>query len=725
MTNLGKRRIAQATDITVPLPRIDDEGTGWIADYYRRLCLAAVIPADAAIESELSHLRSWAFRRVAAPAALPPAKGTQTGQNAIGAVVPRLAAGVEPLGEYQGSGLSEATYLVRRPGGQVVHLSRLLYLVLSGIDGRRAVGEIAEQVTAAFGRTVSVGNIEYLLVNKLAPLGLLATRQTAGSGAGVAHQAPALLALKLRRTIVPEAGVQRLARLFRPLFSPFAVALVLACLIASDAWLFGSGRIGSAFRYVLLHPLLLLLVIGLSVTSMLFHECGHAAACRYGGARPGVIGMGFYVIWPAFFTNVTDAYRLGRAGRIRTDLGGVYFNAIFVLPLTAAYFATGYAPLAGAVMLIHLEIVQQLLPSLRFDGYFILADLIGIPDLFRRIGPTLRGLIPGRPTDPQLHKLKRSARAALTVWVLLVVPMLFLQLGFVILDGPSLARTFVRSLRAQAQALTTQFGHVDVAAGLLTVISVVLLVLPIAGLCYILLRTARSTFRQTLIATRRRPALRFPVVAGVLLIAAGLAFHWGILPLRGGTTPRPSAASNVAVQRPAAARASSASGRRPKRRAVVLTPVSAAGFDALEGLQNDPSNENSANAEYAIDGNPATAWQTQYYIGSPFFGGLKKGTGLILDMGRRVRLSSVTVTFGSTPGADVSIEIGNDDTLAASTLSTFTTVAEANGIGGAYTFKTAGSARGRYVLIWFTKLPPLDSGRFAAEIFNIVVRGWG
>ena len=128
---------------------------------------------------------------------------------------------------------------------------------------------------------------------------------------------------------------------------------MLAALIASDTWLFGRGRLGSASRYVLLHPLLVLLVLGLSVASMLFHECGHAAACRYGGARPGVIGMGIYVIWPAFFTNVTNAYRLGRAGRIRTDLGGVYFNAIFVLPLTAAYLATGYAPLAGAIVLIH------------------------------------------------------------------------------------------------------------------------------------------------------------------------------------------------------------------------------------------------------------------------------------------------------------------------------------------------------------------------------------
>ena len=42
---------------------------------------------------------------------------------------------MELLGEYKGSGLAEATYLVRNPRGQVVHLSRLLYLVLSEVDG--------------------------------------------------------------------------------------------------------------------------------------------------------------------------------------------------------------------------------------------------------------------------------------------------------------------------------------------------------------------------------------------------------------------------------------------------------------------------------------------------------------------------------------------------------------------------------------------------------------
>jgi putative peptide zinc metalloprotease protein len=719
---------------------------GWIADYYRRLRRAAVVPADAAADREVLYLRTWAAGPLVARLALPAGRGTtavtadQPGPGQAAPAVPRLAAGVEPIGEYQGSGLAEATYLVRNAAGQVVHLSRLLYLVVSAIDGRRTVGEVAEQVTAGFGRTVSTGNIGYLLANKLLPLGLLAVADPAA--AGTPGKDAALLTLRLRRTVVPEAGVQILARLFRPLFRPAAVALVLTALTASDAWLFGSGRVGSASRYVLLHPLLLLLVLGLSVASMLFHECGHAAACRYGGARPGVIGMGIYLIWPAFFTNVTDAYRLGRAGRIRTDLGGVYFNAVFVLLLTGTYLATGYAPLAAAVTFIHLEIIQQLMPSLRLDGYFILADLIGVPDLFRRIGPTLRSLMPGRPADPALRQLKRSARISVTIWVLLVVPVLILQLGFVILDGPRLGRAFASSLLAQLQAAATEFGHTEIAAGLLTVISTVLLVLPMAGLSYVVLRTAQSAFRQVRTATRRRPALRFPAVAVALLLAAGLAAHWRILPVRlGGAAPRPAAASRVTAGRPPSgspaeagrphpaplvtARPAGAPARPPRAPAVVLQPVRAAGFDVLEGPQEDPGDENSATAPEAIDGNPGTAWSTQYYLGSPAFGGLKTGTGLILDMGRPVRISSVTVTFGPEPGADVSLEVGSQDTLAAATLATFRTVARASDVGGTRTFRAADPVRGRYVLIWFTKLPPSGAGRFAAQIFNIVVWGPG
>jgi len=651
---------------------------------------------------------------------------------AVQAPVPQLLAGVEPLGEYQGSGLTDATFLVRDAAGRVVQVSRLLHLVLSEIDGQRSVTEIAAHVSAQFGRTVSTGNVEYLLDRKLAPLGLLARADGAPGPANPGWD-QGVLTLRFRCTLIPEAGVQFFARLFRPLFTPAMVVVALVGLIVSDAWLVRTGQLDPALGYVVIHPVLMLLVLGLILLSTLFHECGHAAACRYGGARPGVIGMGVYVVWPAFFTNVTDAYRLGRAGRIRTDLGGVYFNAIFSVGLSAIYLATGYQPLLAAVLLVHIEIVQQLLPSLRFDGYFILADLIGVPDLFRRIGPVLRSLIPGRPADPRVQGLKRGARVTLTAWVLLMVPLIAVELGLTILNAPNLATTFVQSLADQARALAEQAGRPDIPAALLSVISIILLVLPMAGLSCILLITGRRLVRSVIAVNRRRPVLWLPSAAATLLVAALLAAHWHLLPATRTATPRPSAVGDITTQRPSATPAQPSSGPSPRptaarrvHRAVLLTPVSAHGFDPLD-TQGDPSNENDCLAGYAIDGNPATAWRSQYYLGSPVFGGLKTGSGLILDMGRRVRLRSVRVAFGNEPGtgsgADVAIELGDSDMLAASALGTFTTVASADDVGGTHTFRTSSSARGRYVLIWFTKLPPTGPRRFQAEIYDITVRG--
>src|SRR5205814_3104132 len=53
------------------------------------------------------------------------------------AKVPRLADGIELLGEYQGSGYSQPPSLVRRPDGQVIQMSPLLYQVTCRIDGSR------------------------------------------------------------------------------------------------------------------------------------------------------------------------------------------------------------------------------------------------------------------------------------------------------------------------------------------------------------------------------------------------------------------------------------------------------------------------------------------------------------------------------------------------------------------------------------------------------------
>jgi len=158
----------------------------------------------------------------------------------------------------------------------------------------------------------------------------------------------------------------------------------------------------------------------------------------------------------------------------------------------------------------------------------------------------------------------------------------------------------------------------------------------------------------------------------------------------------------------------------------VLKPVSAHGFDPLTSVSQDSHNENDQYAAQAIDGSTKTFWYTQYYF-SPQFGNLKKGTGLILDMGKPVRLSSLQVLFGSSCCSQVQIMVGNDNTRTPSVLSSFTTVARSSTATGNTTFRVTSKARGRYVLLWFTRLAPLSgiSGRYGAQVYNIQARGTG
>jgi hypothetical protein len=153
----------------------------------------------------------------------------------------------------------------------------------------------------------------------------------------------------------------------------------------------------------------------------------------------------------------------------------------------------------------------------------------------------------------------------------------------------------------------------------------------------------------------------------------------------------------------------------------VITPVSAKGFDALN--RRDRGDENSNEAENVLDGNTG-GWSTQWY-GSPYFGSLKAGTGFILDLGTAAKVSSVTVTFGNVPGADVQIKEGNSDVRSAANLATMTTVASRTDVSGMQIFTVAQPVTAKYLVIWFTKLPPLagSSGRFEAQIFNVVIHG--
>lgn len=438
-----------------------------------------------------------------------------------GQLPPRRPEGLELIGEYEGSGLKDPPFLVRRADGQVIQLTRLLFEIASSADGRRESAEIARFVGQRYGRELDARDVELLVSEKLVPAGVL----DFGTSPGPLRRSVPMLGLRFRARVLPARAVGALTWLFYPLFfAPVAIAATLAFL-ALDVWLFFIHGTAQPLRHVIYDPAFLLLVFGLTVVSALFHECGHATACRFSGGRPGAMGVGIYLVWPAFFTDVTDAYRLNRRGRLRTDLGGVYFNAIFSLATATAFFATGFEALLVVVVLQHVQMLYQFLPFLRLDGYYLVADLTGVPDLFARIGPTLQSLVPWK-RDPRAHELKPWVRAVVTAWVISTLGFLSYMVGAIVLSLPRIVATVASSLSLRYDALRGSVGAGDLTAATADTLQVGALVLPTVGAILMLgrigARSAAGLWRWAQVSV---PHALF--AGGLLAIAVAIVLSTG------------------------------------------------------------------------------------------------------------------------------------------------------------------------------------------------------
>jgi putative peptide zinc metalloprotease protein len=446
---------------------------------------------------------------------------------------PRLVAGTRMLGPFEGSGYVDPPHLVARADGQLVRLPPLLHALvallahdvssrprrrrrrvragtetpdagLAGLRpptrGYRSVDEVAAALSRATGDDYAAEHIVFLIDRKLAPLGL--AHASDGTAPDVDRRPP-WLSLRLRRTLLAPEWSSRVGGAFAWMFAAPMVVAVLATFVLAQAWVFTDADTTTALTSTMLDPVGVLSVLLIAIGSAGFHEIGHAAACRFGGVAPGEMGAGIYLVWPAFYTDITATYQLGRAGRIRADLGGVYFNAVVVLGLVAAYLATGWPPLLVAVIAANLEIMQQLLPSLRFDGYYIVSDLAGVPDLFKYIGPIVRRHVLRRPAEPRLEELRPWPQRLVAVWVTFVVPALVIQMAFVVAHLPGIVASGLDEARGLvARASVSAHPVLDWTS---TGIRLLFLALPVVGLVYVLWSLLRGLTRAVA-ARLRRPA---------------------------------------------------------------------------------------------------------------------------------------------------------------------------------------------------------------------------
>lgn len=150
----------------------------------------------------------------------------------------------------------------------------------------------------------------------------------------------------------------------------------------------------------------------------------------------------------------------------------------------------------------------------------------------------------------------------------------------------------------------------------------------------------------------------------------------------------------------------------------VRIPLDAAGVSVRDfDPQGSDGGENPAQVVNATDGDVTTAWLTSAYK-TAALGGLKKGVGLLVDLGSESPLTRVDLGL-TTGGSDVEVRVGSVAPQDAEDLQRVARKADTNGTGVTSLAVPPGT-RARYVLVWFTRLPR-DGETFREGVDELVL----
>jgi putative peptide zinc metalloprotease protein len=120
------------------------------------------------------------------------------------------------------------------------------------------------------------------------------------------------------------------------------------------------------------------------------HELGHAFAARHHGCRVPTMGVAFMVLWPVAYTDTSEVWRLADArSRLQVALAGVRTELSIAAWATLAWALLPDGPLRVAAFTLATltwvgTVLVNLSPFMRFDGYFVLCDLLDQPNLHER-----------------------------------------------------------------------------------------------------------------------------------------------------------------------------------------------------------------------------------------------------------------------------------------------------------------------------------------------------
>lgn len=300
---------------------------------------------------------------------------------------------------------SKLTTLLRSPHGRSWKIAPAMAEVIQAIDGQRTTAEIISHLVPD-SNPEKATQVQSIIWNDLRGMGLLQRYE--------ATTASPRSSLALRVPLIPAVIVRFVSLPLTVLYRPFVfVSMSIVVFVLQLFWLTtGRWTRPETPSSSVADTLFVALLVALSY---LLHEFGHTTACQRFGVNPGEIGFGFYWLFPVSYANVSSAWGLRRNQRAVVDIGGLYFQLLFISGLMLLSIFHPQRLLTTAILLCELSLLPNLDPFIKMDGYWLLSDLTGVSNL----SLIFKDWMSGR--NERSQSLPASSRRILTVYSWLTV----------------------------------------------------------------------------------------------------------------------------------------------------------------------------------------------------------------------------------------------------------------------------------------------------------------
>lgn len=234
----------------------------------------------------------------------------------------------------------------------------------------------------------------------------------------------------MKKKLLSSAGISILAKpllfLFGKIFYPL---FFFTCIL--NAWLYYQAPAATSSAFLQDYELAAWTVSYLALFAIIFlHELGHAAAAIASGINARNIGLGFYTVLPVMYTDLTDTWKLPKTDKVKINLAGIFIQLLVNLLLISLIKSNGNSFMAAMSWKIYLVnnciILINLVPFMKFDGYWILSDMMAIPNLIRESNKRLVDIFTKKDPFPEEDRISMNRYQQVFIFGYTVLRVLFI-----------------------------------------------------------------------------------------------------------------------------------------------------------------------------------------------------------------------------------------------------------------------------------------------------------